>query len=50
MTRRRLRLPATIALLAAHGARQAGHQLGSDLHQVTHSLQRWWDEVRSRLC
>jgi len=49
MTRRRLRLPAVIALLAAHSAREAGHQLNADLHQVGHSLHRWWDEVRTRV-
>jgi hypothetical protein len=82
MTRRRLRLPAIIALLAvaapvlaggtdsigtsarqfgasvkrsstdfgrrvAHDTREAGHQLNAGLHQVGHSVQRWWDGMRS---
>jgi hypothetical protein len=82
MTRRRLRLPAIIALLAvaapvlasqpdsirssprqfgasvkrsstdfgqrvAHATRDAGHRFNADMHQVGHSLHRWWDGVRS---
>jgi hypothetical protein len=49
MTRRRLRLPAAIALLAIDSAREASHQLNADMQQVGHSLHRWWDQVRTRV-
>jgi hypothetical protein len=40
MTRRRLRLPAAIALLAQYNA---------DLHLAAHSFHCWWDGVRARV-
>jgi hypothetical protein len=31
----------------AHATRDAGHRFNADMHQVGHSLHRWWDGVRS---
>ncbi|HEX2790322.1 MAG TPA: hypothetical protein VHN17_07810 [Steroidobacteraceae bacterium] len=45
MTRRRLRLPAAIALLAV----AAGHQISADLQHLGHSVHHWWDGVRTRV-